>query len=107
MSSPLDTQKVDFSILFLNHLEDLQSEDLEKFYGVTQSEMVALGLVLVEKASFGHWAFVEEHLKFYLCEEQPDLPRFEMILNLVVPSFQQQGTIHEQHEQNCFQREEI
>ena len=105
MSSPLDTQKVDFSILFLNHLEDLQLEDLEKFYGA--SEMVALGLVLAEKASFGHLAFVEEHLMFYLYGEQLDLPRFEMILNLAVPSFQRQGTIHEQHEQNCFLREEI
>ena len=107
MSSPLDTQKVDFSILFLNHLEDLQLEDLVKFYGVTQSEMVALGLVLAEKASFGHLAFVEEHLMFYLYGEQLDLPRFEMILNLAVPSFQRQGTIHEQHEQNCFLREGI
>ena len=52
MSSPLDTQKVDFSILFLNHLKDLLLEDLEKFYGVPQSEMVVSGLVLVEKASF-------------------------------------------------------
>ena len=52
MSSPLDTQKVDFSILFLNHLKDLQLEGLEKFYGVPQSEMVALELVLAETASF-------------------------------------------------------
>ena len=52
MGSPLDTQKVDFSILLLNHLEDLRWENLEKFYVVPKSEMVALGLVLVEKASF-------------------------------------------------------
>ena len=107
MNSPLDTQKVDFSILFLNHLEDLQLEDLEKFYGVPQSEMVASGLVLVETASFWHWAFVEEHLMFYLKTEPLDLPRFGMILNPAAPSFQQQGMIREQHEQNYFQREEI